>query len=108
MRTAGLGGEVVKAAGTTSVIHLAGPDIGPALHSGAIDATEWVGPYNDLAFGLYPAPSTTTIRDSHEPAAILDNFIGLETWDRPGIEPQAIVALGQLARQRLRAERVHG
>ena len=25
----------------------------PALQSGAIDATEWVGPWNDLAFGFY-------------------------------------------------------
>ncbi|MEK9930295.1 MAG: ABC transporter substrate-binding protein, partial [Rhodospirillaceae bacterium] len=52
MRIPGLGGEVVKAAGG-NVINLPGGEIPPALQSGALDATEWVGPYNDLAFGLY-------------------------------------------------------
>src|SRR3546814_546801 len=52
MRIPGLGGAVLKAAGT-NVVNLPGGEIPPALQSGAIDATEWVGPYNDLAFGLY-------------------------------------------------------
>src|SRR3546814_5596748 len=52
MRIPGLGGAVLKAAGT-NVVNLPGGEIPPALQSCAIDATEWVGPYNDLAFGLY-------------------------------------------------------
>jgi len=51
MRILGLGGEVLKRAGGM-LINLPGGELFTALQSGAIDATEWVGPYNDLAFGL--------------------------------------------------------
>ena len=35
-----------------TAVALPGGEIMPALQSGAIDATEWVGPWNDLAFGF--------------------------------------------------------
>ena len=54
MRIPGLGGEVLARAGGVPV-NLPGGELFTALQSGAIDATEWVGPYNDLAFGLYKA-----------------------------------------------------
>ncbi|WP_462322691.1 TRAP transporter substrate-binding protein, partial [Halochromatium sp.] len=54
MRIPGLGGEVLRRAGGTPV-SLPGGEIFTSLQSGNIDATEWVGPYNDLAFGLYKA-----------------------------------------------------
>ncbi len=80
MRIPGLGGEVVKAAGG-NVVNLPGGEISPALQSGAIDATEWVGPYNDLAFGLYKSAKFYYYPGWHEPATILDNFINLRAWD---------------------------
>ncbi|MDX1382459.1 MAG: ABC transporter substrate-binding protein, partial [Thermoanaerobaculia bacterium] len=46
MRIPGLGGEVMNRLGATVQV-LAGSDIYPALERGAIDATEWVGPYDD-------------------------------------------------------------
>ncbi|WP_286235025.1 TRAP transporter substrate-binding protein [Thalassotalea sediminis] len=54
MRIPGLGGEVLKRAGAIPV-NLTGGEIFSSLQSGAIDASEWVGPYNDLAFGFYQA-----------------------------------------------------
>ncbi|MGB1199416.1 MAG: TRAP transporter substrate-binding protein [Thalassotalea sp.] len=54
MRIPGLGGEVLKRAGGIPVT-LTGGEIFSALQSGAIDASEWVGPYNDLAFGFHQA-----------------------------------------------------
>src|SRR5690606_18258961 len=54
MRIPGLGGEVLARAGGTPVM-LPGGEIFTALQTGIIDATEWVGPYNDLAFGLQKA-----------------------------------------------------
>mgnify|MGYP003734419593 CR=1 FL=1 len=36
-----------------TIINLPAGEIFAALQSGAIDATEWVGPYNDLALGFY-------------------------------------------------------
>ncbi|WP_254849537.1 MULTISPECIES: TRAP transporter substrate-binding protein [Thalassotalea] len=54
MRIPGLGGEVLKRAGAIPV-NLTGGEIFSSLQSGAIDASEWVGPYNDLAFGFHQA-----------------------------------------------------
>ena len=91
MRIPGLGGEVVNAAGG-NVVNLPGAEIPPALASGAIDATEWVGPYNDLAFGLYKSAEFYYYPGWHEPATLLDNFINLEAWESLDSELQAIVA----------------
>ncbi len=90
MRIPGLGGEVVKAAGGI-VVNLPGGEIPPALASGAIDATEWVGPYNDLAFGLYKSAKKYYYPGWHEPATLLDNFINLAAWEGLSGDLKAIV-----------------
>ena len=54
MRIPGFGGEVLKRIGGTPV-NIPGPNCSPPCRSGTIDATEWVGPMNDLAFGLFRA-----------------------------------------------------
>ena len=90
MRIPGLGGEVAKAAGG-NVVNLPGGEIPPALASGAIDATEWVGPYNDLAFGLYKSAKLYYYPGWHEPATLLDNFINLSAWDKLDGELKAII-----------------
>ena len=51
-RTPGFGGQVWQKLGA-SVTNLAAGEIFQALQSGALDATEFVGPYNDLALGFY-------------------------------------------------------
>ncbi|MCW9029549.1 MAG: ABC transporter substrate-binding protein, partial [Kangiella sp.] len=48
MRIPGLGGEVWKRAGGIPVL-MPGSEVFTSLETGAIDAAEWVGPYNDLA-----------------------------------------------------------
>ncbi len=90
MRIPGLGGEVVKAAGGT-VILLAGAEIPPALQSGQIDATEWVGPYNDLAFGLYKSAKFYYYPGWHEPGTTLENFVNLVAWEKLPGDLKAIV-----------------
>ncbi len=90
MRIPGLGGEVVKAAGG-NVVNLPGGEIPPALQSGAIDATEWVGPYNDLAFGLYKSAKFYYYPGWHEPATLLDNFISLQAWEALSDDLKAVV-----------------
>lgn len=52
MRIPGLGGEVMSRLGATVQV-LAGGDIYPALERGAIDATEWIGPYDDEKLGFH-------------------------------------------------------
>ena len=52
MRIPGLGGEVLRRAGGTPVTTPVS-EIFTALQTGVIDATEWVGPYNDLTNGFH-------------------------------------------------------
>lgn len=96
MRIPGLGGEIVKAAGGTPV-SLPGGEIPPALQSGAIDATEWVGPYNDLAFGLYKSAKYYYYPGWHEPATVLENFINLKAYERLPSELKDIVRTANTA-----------
>ncbi|MCG8460705.1 MAG: hypothetical protein MI919_30855, partial [Holophagales bacterium] len=51
MRIPGLGGRVMSELGVTVQV-LGGADIYPALERGTIDATEWVGPYDDAKLGF--------------------------------------------------------
>ena len=96
MRIPGLGGEVISAAGAT-VVNLPGGEILQALQSGAIDATEWVGPYNDLAFGLYQVAQYYYYPGWHEPATVLENFINLDVWNALPADLQAIVEAANTA-----------
>ncbi len=80
MRIPGLGGEVLRRAGGIPVM-LAGGEIFTALQSGAIDATEWVGPYNDLAFGLYKAAKHYYYPGWHEPGTTLECMINRQAFD---------------------------
>ncbi len=74
MRIPGLGGEVLKRAGGTPV-NLPGGELFSSLKTGAIDATEWVGPYNDLAFGLHKAAKYYYYPGWHEPGTTLEAII---------------------------------
>jgi TRAP-type mannitol/chloroaromatic compound transport system substrate-binding protein len=74
MRIPGLGGEVLSRAGGTP-LNLPGGEIFTSLQSGAIDATEWVGPYNDLAFGLYKAAKYYYYPGWHEPGTTLEALV---------------------------------
>jgi TRAP-type mannitol/chloroaromatic compound transport system substrate-binding protein len=80
MRIPGLGGEVLQRAGGTPV-SLPGSEIFTALQSGAIDATEWVGPYNDLAFGLYKAAKYYYYPGWHEPGTTLEALINRDALE---------------------------
>jgi len=73
------------------VVNLPGGEIPPALQSGAIDATEWVGPYNDLAFGLYKVTKFYYYPGWHEPATLLDNFVNLKLWESLDSELKDII-----------------
>ncbi|MCG6943293.1 MAG: TRAP transporter substrate-binding protein [Thiohalocapsa sp.] len=90
MRIPGLGGEVLKRAGGTPV-NLPGGELFTSLQSGAIDATEWVGPYNDLAFGLYKAAKYYYYPGWHEPGTTLEAIINKEVFDGLPGDLQSIV-----------------
>lgn len=81
MRIPGLGGEVFRRAGGIPVT-LPGGEIFTALKTGAIDATEWVGPYNDLAFGLYKAAKHYYYPGWHEPGPALELIVNKDAWNK--------------------------
>ncbi len=90
MRIPGLGGEVLKRAGGTPV-NLPGGELFTALKSGNIDATEWVGPYNDLAFGLYKAAKYYYYPGWHEPGPTLEALVNKKAFDQLPKDLQSIV-----------------
>ncbi|VAW68983.1 TRAP transporter solute receptor, unknown substrate 6 [hydrothermal vent metagenome] len=90
MRIPGLGGEVLRRAGGTPV-SLPGGEIFTSLKTGAIDATEWVGPYNDLAFGLHKAAKYYYYPGWHEPGTTLEALINKKALEALPEDLQSIV-----------------
>ncbi len=90
MRIPGLGGEVLERAGGTPV-QLPGGEIFTALQTGTIDATEWVGPYNDLAFGLHKAAKFYYYPGWHEPGTALEFTFNKKAFEELPKDLQAIV-----------------
>jgi TRAP-type mannitol/chloroaromatic compound transport system substrate-binding protein len=80
MRIPGLGGKVVAKAGGTVVL-LAGGDIFPALERGTIDATEWVGPEDDIKLGLHQAAQYHYYPGWHEPGTVEEAFFNKKAYD---------------------------
>jgi TRAP-type mannitol/chloroaromatic compound transport system substrate-binding protein len=104
MRIPGLGGEVLARAGGTPV-SLPGGELFTSLQSGAIDATEWVGPYNDLAFGLYKAAKYYYYPGWHEPGTTLECMVNKQAFDALPGELQIIVSnAARVANQDMYAE----
>lgn len=90
MRIPGLGAEVVNRLGATAV-NLPGGEIMPALQSGVIDATEWVGPWNDLAFGFHKVAKFYYGPGFHEPSSALETIVGKEKFEALPSDMQAAV-----------------
>lgn len=90
MRMPGLGGDVLREIGAAA-INLPGGEIYQSLQSGAIDATEWVGPWNDLAFGFYREAPYYYAPGFHEPGASLALGVNLDVWNSLSKADQAII-----------------
>jgi TRAP-type mannitol/chloroaromatic compound transport system substrate-binding protein len=79
-RMPGLGAEVLRRLGAI-VLVLPGGEIVPALKSGAIDASEWNGPWLDMAFGLHKAAGYYYYPGFHEPGTNLAVGVNRAVWD---------------------------
>lgn len=80
MRIPGLGGDVLAKLGA-SPVSLPGGQIYENLISGAIDATEWVGPWNDAAMKFYEAAKYYYYPGMHEPGPMLAAGINKDFWE---------------------------
>lgn len=80
MRIPGLGGDVMAKLGA-SPIAVPGGQIYENLVSGAIDATEWVGPYNDYFMKFYEVAKFYYGPGFHEPGSVLSLGMNKSWWE---------------------------
>ncbi|MEA5521746.1 TRAP transporter substrate-binding protein [Limnoraphis robusta] len=90
MRIPGLGGEVLSRLGVNVQV-LPGGEIFLALDRGAIDAAEWVGPFDDEKLGLNKAAKFYYYPGWWEPGSTFDLQINLTAWNKLPKEYQEIV-----------------
>lgn len=81
MRIPGLGGEVMKRLGVT-VQTIPGGEIYQALQTGAVDAAEWVGPYDDEKLGFQKVAKFYYYPGWWEPAPTLEVEVNLNEWNK--------------------------
>lgn len=89
-RMPGLGGEVLRRLGA-AVVSLPGGDIASSLKSGAIDASEWVGPWNDIALGLHKVSKYYYFPGFHEPGTVLATGFNTTVWNSLSAEDRALI-----------------
>ncbi len=90
MRMPGLGGDVLAKLGA-SPVSLPGAQIYENLVNGSIDATEWVGPWNDAAMKFYEAASYYYGPGMHEPGAVLSLGLNKDFWEGLSKSDQTVI-----------------
>ena len=90
MRIPGLGGDVMSKLGA-SPVSLPGGQIYENLVSGAIDATEWVGPWNDEVMKFFEAAKYYYYPGMHEPGSMLSVGFNKKFWEGLSKADQALI-----------------
>jgi TRAP-type mannitol/chloroaromatic compound transport system substrate-binding protein len=89
MRIPGLGGQVMTRLGVNVQV-LPGGEIYLALERGAIDAAEFVGPYDDEKLGLHTAAQYYYYPSWWEPGTTLEVEVNLDAWNKLPKEYQEV------------------
>jgi TRAP-type mannitol/chloroaromatic compound transport system substrate-binding protein len=89
-RVAGFAGRILQKLGVVPQ-QLAGGDIYPALEKGTLDATEWVGPYDDEKLGFQKVAQYYYYPGWWEGGAMLHNFINIDKWNELPKTYQSII-----------------
>ncbi len=79
MRIPGIGGQIMARLGAVPQT-IAGGDIYPALEKGAIDAAEWVGPYDDEKLGFHKIAKNYLFPGWWEGGPQLSFYINKDKW----------------------------
>lgn len=90
MRIGGLGGPVLQKLGVVPQ-QIAGGDIYPALEKGTIDATEWVGPYDDEKLGFNKVAKYYYYPGFWEGGPQLSLYVNIKKWQELPKEYQVIL-----------------
>jgi TRAP-type mannitol/chloroaromatic compound transport system substrate-binding protein len=82
----------MQRAGVTQVT-LPAAEIFTSLQTGAIDAAEWVGPYNDVSLGLHKAARYYYYPGWQEPGPTIELVVNREAWNTLPEDLQAIIEI---------------
>lgn len=93
MRIPSLGGEVFRRAGGVPVT-MQVSEVFTALQTGALDATEFVSPYNDLAAGYHTVADYYYYPGWHEPGSTLETLFNKTAFEALPADLQAILMAG--------------
>ncbi|MDT8879119.1 TRAP transporter substrate-binding protein [Halomonas saccharevitans] len=96
LRLPGLAGEAMNRIGVTTV-NTPGSEIFTSLQTGVLDAADWVGPYNDLAFGLHQVAQYYYTSAWNEPSAVLEGMVNLDAWNALPDDLKAVVSEAAMA-----------
>ncbi|MCB9665710.1 MAG: ABC transporter substrate-binding protein [Alphaproteobacteria bacterium] len=80
MRIPGNGGKVMEQLGVVTQT-IAGGEIFPALERGALDATDWVGPYDDEKLGFHKVARNYYYPGWWEPGPSLAFYVSQAAWE---------------------------
>ncbi len=80
IRIPGLGGQIMSRAGANVQV-LPGGEIYLALERGTIDATDWVGPYDDEILGFNKVAKFYYAPGWHEPGPTLGTYVNLDVYN---------------------------
>jgi TRAP-type mannitol/chloroaromatic compound transport system substrate-binding protein len=90
LRLPGLAGEAMNGIGVTTV-NMPGGEIFTSMQTGVLDAADWVGPYNDMAFGLHQVADYYYTSPWNEPSAVLEGTVNLDAWNGLPDDLKAVV-----------------
>ena len=96
IRMPGLGGEVISRAGAEAV-NIPGGELFTSMQTGVIDATEWVGPANDLAFSFHQVAKYYYYPGWQEPGPALEIIVNKDKLETLPADLQAIVEVAARA-----------
>lgn len=93
MRIPGLGGEVFSRAGGTPVT-MQVSEVFTAMQTGALDATEFVSPFNDMAAGYHTVADYYYYPGWHEPGSTLEMIFNKPAFEALPEDLQEILKAG--------------
>ncbi|MFM1895100.1 MAG: hypothetical protein RLZZ385_174 [Pseudomonadota bacterium] len=101
MRIPSLGGEVFARAGGVPVT-MQVSDVFTALETGALDATEFVSPYNDLAAGYHTVAKYYYYPGWHEPGSSLETVFNKSAFEAlPADLQEILLTAAEVMNQRI-------
>lgn len=90
LRMAGLGGEVMSRLGATPVL-TPPSEVFQAMASGVVDAAELIGPWSDMAFGLFDVADYYYLPGFHEVGPTAEILINQQAWSGLADDLRSIV-----------------